>query len=104
MTDVRKSVLAAIQCTPAQRNVLQAVLSLPVRMPAIGMSSDAHLHVSWRFSDRPYLTFTLEVLSEGSIEWFFLDRSGTKTVDGSDVPVRELPEIALAYLRQHFPL
>ncbi|MCA9677589.1 MAG: hypothetical protein KC464_21380 [Myxococcales bacterium] len=67
--------------------------------PAVGYSSDGVLLASWSFAHLPGRVFTLDVLPDGSVEWFHQDGS---EIHGSEGPVPELPDEALERLARGF--
>jgi hypothetical protein len=73
-----------------------------LRRPAVGLSDDGILHASWSFADLPGEVYTLDVMRDGSLEWFYRPKSGPAS--GSDEPTAELPERALVPLAMCFSL
>jgi hypothetical protein len=73
-----------------------------LRRPAVGFSSDGTLEVSWAFSDSPGQTFTLEILRDGTCEWFFRDTTAVHSDGTADAPDRELPPRAIELLATNF--
>jgi hypothetical protein len=73
-----------------------------MRRPAVGVSAEGVLLASWAFADIPGRTFTLEILRDGSLAWFFRDRTTGNVHGTSDEPERYLPDDALELLASNF--
>lgn len=75
-----------------------------MRLPSMGYGDDCEYHLSWAFEDRRYVTFSVEVNTDCSIEWFFRDRAKNITAgtDDGDEPQRYLPEVAKLHLFREF--
>jgi hypothetical protein len=43
---------------------------------------DHKYHLTWAYTDLPYITLSVEVRNSGSMEWFFRDRENSIT-DGT---------------------
>lgn len=73
-----------------------------LKRPAAGFSSHGTLQLSWAFKDSPAKTLTLEILRDGTLEWFFRDTTTGRTEGTDEHPERELPERAIELLATNF--
>lgn len=69
-----------------------------IRHPAIGQNIDGLLELSWSFADIPNAVFTIEILQDGRLEWFFQDTAKSQTGGTDEEPVSALPEDAILFL------
>jgi hypothetical protein len=94
--------------TQAQRTKLLAVWDRALgrqpslRRPAVGMSDDGSLRVSWSFADLPGRVFTLDLHRDGSVDWFYRDQSSGLVTGTDDEPATDLPEDAVLLLANGF--
>lgn len=58
--------------------------------------------MSWSFNDSPAKTFTIEILQDGRIEWFFRDAISGSAEGTDEEPERDLPESAIELLVANF--
>jgi tetratricopeptide (TPR) repeat protein len=103
------------EITPAQRN---AFLSLwqrastrlsRLRRPAIGLGHGQELGLSWSFADIPGKTFTVDILPDGRVEWFFRDLArglvvGTEGDGEAAVPDEALDHLSELGAAKHYPV
>lgn len=103
LTSLREQVTTGA-VSELQRATLLAILgraqsrSPSVRRPAVGISSEGALQASWAFEDLPARAFTLEILRDGTIEWFYGDGTSGLTCGTGDEPEHDLPDDALELL------
>jgi tetratricopeptide (TPR) repeat protein len=94
------------EITHAQR---QAFLSLwkrasarisRLRRPAIGRGHDQSLGLSWSFADVPGKTFTVDILPDGRVEWFFRDLARGLAAGTEGDGETAVPDAALEHLSE----
>lgn len=71
-----------------------------LRRPAVGFTDDGILQASWSYEDLPASTFTVDILPDGRIDWFY--RDGIVTEGSDEALERELPAHALTWLADNF--
>ena len=100
---LRQQAISA-EITHAQR---QAFLSLwqrasarvsRLRRPAVGLKQGQALGVSWSFADVPGKTFTVDILPDGRVEWFFRDLARGLVAGTEDDGEAAVPDEALEHL------
>lgn len=69
-----------------------------LRFPAVGRGPDGQLDVSWAYVDLPGKAFTVEILPDGRIEWFFRNRDRAIVAGTSDEPDATVPDDAIEHL------
>lgn len=71
-----------------------------LRRPAIGLGHGKELGLSWSFADAPGKTFTVDILPDGRVEWFFRDLARGLVVGTEDDGEAEVPDEALDHLSE----
>jgi hypothetical protein len=62
------------------------------RRPAVGLSVDHELHMSWAFEDLPGRSFTISILPDGRVDWFYRDANSGRVDGTADEPTHGLPK------------
>lgn len=65
-----------------------------LRKPAVGLSLDGALEMSWSFDDLPARSFTTAILRDGSVDWFFRDGRSGRVEGSEDELTGDLPDAA----------
>lgn len=92
------------EITPAQRNTFLSLWQRAsarisrLRRPAIGLGHGKELGLSWSFADVPGKTFTLDILPDGRVEWFFRDLARGLVVGTEGDGEAAVPDEALDHL------
>jgi hypothetical protein len=71
-----------------------------LRRPAIGLGHGKELGLSWSFADVPGKTFTLDILPDGRVEWFFRDLARGLVVGTEGDGEAAVPDAALDHLSE----
>lgn len=69
-----------------------------VRRPCIGHNEDGQVHLSWGFTDRPGITFTIDIEPDGRVDWFYRNVADARIEGTKEEPEDDLPDEALMLL------
>ncbi|MBL8942902.1 MAG: hypothetical protein JNK45_07140, partial [Myxococcales bacterium] len=72
------------------------------RRPAVGLSVDHELQMSWAFDDLPGHSFTVSILPDGRVDWFYRDANSGRVDGTADEPTHSLPGEAYDLLAAAF--
>ena len=87
--------------TSAQWVTFNKVCTDDLLRPAVGIA-EGILQLSWAYDFIPGRTFTVEILHDGSVEWFFRSEARDICIGTEGHSVSALPPEALEYLRSTF--
>jgi len=59
--------------------------------PAVNITDDGVLELSWSYGSRRGKAFTIDVLRDGGMNWFFMDDETGFVKSSGDLPVLEIP-------------
>jgi hypothetical protein len=66
-----------------------------VRRPGV-RCLEGQIHLGWSFGDRPGETFTVDIMPDGRVEWFYRNAAKGLVAGTDEEPEEDLPEVAFS--------